>query len=160
MGDASLVSAVKSFSRVRFFCDPMDCSLPGSSCPWDFPGNSPGVDCHFLLQGIFPTQGLNLGLLHCKQTLYRLSQHSHNTIIRSSTVLDGCKNLIMLSKFLKRYITTTKGGGGLVAKSCPTLGPHGLLPARLLCPWDSPGKNTRVGCHFLLQGIFPTQELN
>ena len=28
-------------------------------CPWDFPGNSTGVDCHFLLQGIFPTQGLN-----------------------------------------------------------------------------------------------------
>ena len=54
-------------------CDPMDCSLPGSSCPWDFPGNSPGVDCHFLLQGIFPSQGSNLGLPHCKQTLYRLS---------------------------------------------------------------------------------------
>ena len=30
----------------------------------------------------------------------------------------------------------------------------------LLCPWDSPGKNTRVGCSFLLQGIFPTQGLN
>ena len=30
----------------------------------------------------------------------------------------------------------------------------------MLCPWDSPGKNTGVGCHFLLQGIFPTQELN
>ena len=28
---------------------------------------------------------------------------------------------------------------------------HGLQPARLLCPWDSPGKNTGVGCHFLLQ---------
>ena len=33
-------------------------------------------------------------------------------------------------------------------------------PARLLCPWDFPGKNTRVGCHFLLQGIFPTQGSN
>ena len=30
----------------------------------------------------------------------------------------------------------------------------------LLCPWDSPGKNTRVGCHALLQGIFPTQVQN
>ena len=37
---------------------------------------------------------------------------------------------------------------------------HGLWPARLLCPWDSPGKNTGVGCHFLPQGIFPTQRLN
>ena len=35
--------------------------------------------------------------------------------------------------------------------------PHGLWPARLLCPWDSPGKNTGVGCHALLQGVFPTQ---
>ena len=34
--------------------------------------------------------------------------------------------------------------------------PYGLEPARLLCPWDSPGKNTGVGCH-ALQGIFPTQ---
>ena len=37
---------------------------------------------------------------------------------------------------------------------------HKLWPARLLCPWDSPGKNTAVGCHFLLQGIFPTQGSN
>ena len=35
--------------------------------------------------------------------------------------------------------------------------PHELWPARLLCPWDFPGKNTRVSCHFLLQGSFPTQ---
>ena len=33
-------------------------------------------------------------------------------------------------------------------------------PARLLCPWNSPGKNIGVGSRFLLQGIFPTQELN
>ena len=37
---------------------------------------------------------------------------------------------------------------------------HGLQPARFLCPWDSPGKNIEVGCHFLLQRIFPTQESN
>ena len=36
------------------------------------------------------------------------------------------------------------------------LKPHGLQPTRLLCPWDFPGKNTGVGCHFLLQGIFLT----
>ena len=35
-----------------------------------------------------------------------------------------------------------------------------LQPARLLCPWHTPGKNTGMGCHFLLQGIFPTQETN
>ena len=33
-------------------------------------------------------------------------------------------------------------------------------PTRLPCPWDSPGKNSGVGCHSLLQGIFPTQGSN
>ena len=46
---------------------------------------------------------------------------------------------------------------GLVAQSCPTLWSHGLYPAKLLCPWDFPGKNIGVGCHFFLQGIFSTQ---
>ena len=40
------------------------------------------------------------------------------------------------------------------------LQPHGLQHARLLCLWNSPGKNTGVGCHFLLQGIFQTQGSN
>ena len=35
-------------------------------------------------------------------------------------------------------------------QSCPTLRPYGQQPSRLLCPQDSPGKNTGVGCHFLL----------
>ena len=42
----------------------------------------------------------------------------------------------------------------------PTLRSYGLWPARLLCPWNFPGKNTGVGYHLLLQGIFPTQGLN
>ena len=37
---------------------------------------------------------------------------------------------------------------------------HELQPARLLCTWNFPSKNTGVGCHFLLQGIFQTQRLN
>ena len=41
--------------------------------PWDSPGKSTGVGCHFLLQGIFPTQESNPGLPHCRQTLYHLS---------------------------------------------------------------------------------------
>ena len=49
-----------------------------------------------------------------------------------------------------------------VAQSCPTLcNPVDYSPStRLLHSWDSPGKNTGVGCHFLLQGIFPTQGSN
>ena len=41
--------------------------------PWDSPSKNTGVSCHFLLQGIFPTQGSNLGLPPCRQTLYHLS---------------------------------------------------------------------------------------
>ena len=49
----------------------------------------------------------------------------------------------------------------LVTESCPSLwDPHGQEPARLLSPWNSPNNNTWVGCHFLLQGIFLTQESN
>ena len=43
-------------------------------CPQDFPGKNARVRCHFLLQGIFPTQGLNPGLLHCRWILCSLSQ--------------------------------------------------------------------------------------
>jgi len=41
--------------------------------PWNFPGRSTGVGCHFLLQGIFPTQGSNPGLPRCRQMIYHLS---------------------------------------------------------------------------------------
>ena len=47
-----------------------------------------------------------------------------------------------------------------VAQSCLTLPPHGLQPARLFCPWNSPGKNTGVGSCSLLHGILPTQGSN
>ena len=50
-------------------------------------------------------------------------------------------------------------GGGLVTKSRLTLATPWTVAHRLLCPWNSPGKNSEVGCHFLLQGIFPTQGL-
>ena len=53
---------VKSLVRVRIF------ATPGTRlfCPWDFPGKSTGVGCHFLLQEIFLTQGSNPGLSHCR----------------------------------------------------------------------------------------------
>ena len=62
-------------------CDPMDCSLPGSSVHGILQARvlSTGVDCHFLLQGIFPTQGSNLGLPHCRQMLYHLSHQGSPT---------------------------------------------------------------------------------
>ena len=58
---------------VVYNCDHMDCSPPGSTVHGDFPGKNNEVGCHALLQGIFPTQGLNSGLLHCRRILYRLN---------------------------------------------------------------------------------------
>jgi len=50
----------------------MDCSLPGSSVHRDSPGKSIGMSCHALLQGNFPSQVSNWGLLHFRQILYQL----------------------------------------------------------------------------------------
>ena len=54
-------------------CNPMHWSLPGYSVHGDSSGQNIGVGCHYTLQGIFPTQGLNPGLPHCRQILYCLS---------------------------------------------------------------------------------------
>ena len=51
--------------------DPMD--PPGTSVHGDYPGKNTGVGCNSLLHGIFPTQGLNPGLLHCGRILYGLN---------------------------------------------------------------------------------------
>ena len=91
---------VKSFSRVRLLatpwtaahqappsmgcpalCDPMDCSLPGSSVHEDSPGKSTGVGCHALLQRILPTQGSNPGLPHCRPVLYQLSHQGSPSLL-------------------------------------------------------------------------------
>ena len=50
-------------------CNPMDCSLPGSSVHGDSPGKNTGMGCHAAIQGIFPTQGSNPGLPHCRRTV-------------------------------------------------------------------------------------------
>ena len=63
-------------------CDPMDCSPTRILCPWDFPGKNTGVGCHFLLQGIFPTEVSNLWLLcllHCRR-YFNWSSYWHKVI--------------------------------------------------------------------------------
>ena len=67
-------------------CDTMDCSVPGSSVHGDSPGKNIRVCCHALLQGIFPTQGLNPGLLHCRWILYHLG-HQGSPQFRSFLML-------------------------------------------------------------------------
>ena len=65
-----LFAVVQSLSWVQFFCDLVDQNPlpPGSSVHGIFLGKNTGVCCHFLLQGIFLTQGLNPYLLHCEDS--------------------------------------------------------------------------------------------
>ena len=53
-------------------CNPMYCSLPGCSVHGHSPGKNAGVGCHALLQGIFPTQGSNPALPHCRQIFFTI----------------------------------------------------------------------------------------
>ena len=83
-------------SEVKWSCSVMSNSLRphGSSLlhPWDFPGKSTGVGCHFLLQGIFPTQGLNPGLPHCSQMLLLSEPPGKPTLHLKRLVKEEMKN--------------------------------------------------------------------
>ena len=74
----------------------MDYSLPGSSVHGDSPGKNTGVCCHALLQEIFPTQGLNRGLLYCRWILYHLS-HQRNPLDLGPTLNPGGSHLKILN---------------------------------------------------------------
>ena len=102
----------------------MDCSLPRLLHPWDFPGKSTGVGCHCLLQGIFPTQGSNPGLLHCRQDtltseppgkpFYKGTRYTLRIFPRSST-----SSLSFLpSSFRVCPQSSTKMPGALYVQSC------------------------------------------
>ena len=97
-------------------CNPMDCSLPGSSIHRNFPGKSTGVGCHFLLQEIFPIQGLNPGLPYCRQTLYHVSNqgspsnvlvrfiiHRHNPKMPNRC----CASFFVVGNEICRYLSLT-----------------------------------------------------
>ena len=72
--------------------DPTHCSLPGSSVQGDSPGKNRVVGCHALLQEIFPTQGSNSGLPHCRWILYHMSHQGSQSILKP----DALKDLLYL----------------------------------------------------------------
>ena len=108
-------------------CDPLDGSPPGSSCPWDFSDKNTRMGCHFPPPGDLPNQGI--------------------------------KPATPVSSALWVGSLPTEPSGKpkvLVAQLCPTLcNSMDFSPTRLLCPWNSPGKKTGVGCHSVLQGNLP-----
>ena len=79
----SLIVGVKNHSVVSYSLWP-----PRLYSPWNSPGQNTGVGSLSLLQGIFPTQGSNPGLLHCSQILYHLSHRKpRNTGVDSLSLL-------------------------------------------------------------------------
>ena len=95
--------------------DLMDCSPPGSSVHGDSPGKNTGVGCHALLQGIFPTHGLNLGLPHCRWILYYLSHQGSPS---------ESKEVYTLSSTLVIWRVNGKTCTKLVWKESQNLGNH------------------------------------
>ena len=108
-------------------CDPVDYSLSGSSGPWDSPGKNTGVGCHFLLQEIFPTQGLNPGFPHCRQTLYGLSHQGSISVL--------LKNMFFCPHTLVRGFP----GGSDGKESACSVGDPGSIPGSRRSPGEGNG---------------------
>ena len=70
--------------------------------PWDSPGKNTGMGCHFLLQRIFPTEGSNLGIPHCKQILYLLSHQGSPSIPQFTKVVCVCLSNFKIMSLEKR----------------------------------------------------------
>ena len=112
------------------------------------------MGCHFILWGIFP------GLLHYRQILYCMSYQGSPYLLDNWFIIKRYSLEQPDQRDAKGKVCVCVLGGDVCTCSVlsNSLQPQGL--ARLCFPWNFPGKNTGVGCHFLLQGIFLTQELN
>ena len=106
-----------SHSVVSDSCDPIDCSLPGSSLHGVFSGKNTGVGCHFLLQGIFLDQRLNPHLLHWQGDSLPLnhlgSPYYDQTLISGTVVNSSCIHLFSYTVLL---------GTSVSYKYCPCRG--------------------------------------
>ena len=102
-----LFSLLKEFCPT--LCDPINCSPPGSSVRGILQARVLEW-CHFLLQRIFPTKESNLGLLHCRQTLYHLSPRevlfSILYILNGNILCDLKRNLV--KDYIRSEITSPK----------------------------------------------------
>ena len=80
---------------------------------------------------------------------------------RKMSVVNICQLVVSLSFFWSFLLLQVKSPlCSVCSVASDSLRAHGLQPARLLCLWEFPDKNTGVGCPFLLQSMFLTQGLN
>ena len=137
-----------------------------------FPGTNPlPLSCtlSMLLCGTqrFPWCFLSLKETQCSAVCCKEDVPSFKVLLFPRSVLGQWKTSVKICSFISNSFLVT---ALFRRKQCvcvlrhsvvsDSLLPHGLKPARLPCPSDSPDKNTGVGCHALFQGIFPTQGSN
>ena len=124
----------------------MDCSPPGSFVHGNSPVKNTGVGYHALLQGIFPTQGLNTGLLHFGQILYCLSLREAHLMIPLSSVAQSCPTLC------KPMDCSTPGFPVLHCPLSPGVCSNSTSVESVM------SSNYLILCHplFLLPSIFPS----
>ena len=87
-------------------CDPVDCSLPGSSVRGNSPGKDTGVGCYFLLQGIFPTPGSNSGLLYFRWTLYHLNHQGSPKLMLLYCRMHPRMTFIFCTNYFKIFLAS------------------------------------------------------
>ena len=105
---------------------------------------------------------INKKLLQFTILLIKNDMLGENRRQLQNEVLHWGKGLVFSMDEVELALTMGEKKSESVSRSVMTdsLGLYGLQPIRLLCLWNSPGRNSKVGCHFLLQGIFPTQGSN
>ena len=126
-----VLCCVQLLSHVQFFVTPW--SLPGSSVHGDSPGKNTGVGCHALLQGIFPTQGLNPGLQHCRWILYCLS-HNGLYLKRGIVICQGVQG-----SALKAQLLVSSG-----KESACNVGDLGLIPRLGRSPGEGKATHSNI----------------
>ena len=180
-----MLCVLNRFSRVRLFATPQTVARQ-APLSMGFSGKNTGVGCPALLQGNLSDPGIEPTCLispalacrfftisaTCEAVVmcvcvcvcillnilfpYGLSQDIEYSSL-CYTVGPCCVSVLYILAFMLYILYMLL----LLLFSCSVVSdsvrPHGLQPTRLLCPRDSPGKSTGVGCHFLLQGIFLTQ---
>ena len=120
----------KSLQSCLTLCDPMDCSPPGSSV-LDSPDRNPGVDYHDL-----PKSGISSAFLMSPALAARIFTTSATCEVYICVCCCCCCCCCQVTSAMSDSVR-----------------PHRQQPTSLLCPWDTPDKNTGVGCHFLLQTL-------
>ena len=149
------------FIHILYLATYLGICLPTHLHIWDRSGKEMAHDCRtWQVQNPWVRVPGNPGRVYVLQFWGSISSSLGNFSLCSQglqLVGEACLShggfLWVLQRSRTNRLVGWVGESGCVSHSVvsDSLWPHGLSPIRLLCPWNSPGKNTRVGCHFLLQ---------